>query len=248
MSRLLLGIQSVREAIRTGGDRALRVVVGDPPNERTDAVARFARDRGVPVERRPMAELDRIARGGRHQGVIAWAPELVIRDLDALVEDGARPGALTVLLDGVTDPQNFGAVIRSAVALGATGVAWAEHGAAPLSPATFRASAGAIEHARLYRTRGTLDAVRALGDVGVTTIALDASGPAELAALDLAGPIALVVGAEDRGPRPAVRKACSHLARLPMRGPLDSLNASVAGALAVYEVIRKRESSFKSNG
>ena len=169
-------------------------------------------------------------------------PELRVGELDQLVADARKPGALVVILDGVTDPQNFGAVIRSAVALGATGIAWAEHGAAPLSPATFRASAGAIEHARLYRTRGTLDTVRALGDVGVTTIALDAGGPSELAALDVDGPVALVVGAEDKGPRPAVRKACSHLARLPMRGPIDSLNASVAGALAVYEVVRKRES------
>lgn len=241
MSRLLLGIQSVREAVRAQGDRLERVLVGDPGNERTEALARFARDRGVSVERRPMVELDRLAKGGRHQGIMAWAPELRVGEIDQLVADAKKPGALVVILDGVTDPQNFGAVIRSAVALGATGIAWAEHGAAPLSPATFRASAGAIEHARLYRTRGTLDTVRALGDVGVTTIALDASGPSELAALDVDGPVALVIGAEDKGPKPAVRKACTHLARLPMRGPLDSLNASVAGALAVYEVVRKRE-------
>ncbi len=242
MSRMLLGIQSVREAVRAHGDKLERVLIGDPSNERTEATGRFARDRGAKVEHRPMVDLDRVARGGRHQGIMAFAPDLPIGDLDALVTDALTPGALVVLLDGVTDPQNFGAVIRSAVALGATGVAWAEHAAAPLSPATFRASAGAIEHAKLYRVRGTLDAVRALGDAGVTTIALDAGGSAELAAIDLDGPIALVVGAEDKGPKPAVRKACTHLARLPMRGPIDSLNASVAGALAIYEVVRQRES------
>lgn len=246
MSRMLLGIQSVREAVRAHGDRLDRVLVGDPSNERTEALGRFARDRGAKVEHRPMVDLDRVARGGRHQGILAFAPDLPIGDLDGLVAAALEEGALIVILDGVTDPQNFGAVIRSAVALGATAVAWAEHAAAPLSPATFRASAGAIEHARLFRVRGTLDAVRALVDAGVTTIALDAGGSAELAALEVDGPVALVVGAEDKGPKPAVRKACSHLARLPMRGPLDSLNASVAGALAIYEIVRKRETKAAS--
>ncbi len=248
MSRLLLGIQAVREAVRAHGDRLEKVVVAEPTNERTEALARFANDRGATVERRSLGELDRVARGGRHQGVLAWAPDLRIGELDQLVADARKPDALVLLLDGVTDPQNFGAVIRSAVALGATGVAWPEHGAAPLSPATFRASAGAIEHVKLYRTRGTLDMVRALGDVGVTTIALDAHAPTELGDLDLQGPVALVIGSEDKGPKPAVRKACTHLARLPMRGPLDSLNASVAGALAVHEVLRVRKSSVTSDG
>jgi len=246
VSRLLLGIQTVREAVRARGDTLERVLVGDPSNERTEALARFARDRGAQVERRPMVELDRLARGGRHQGVMAWAPDLPIGDLAAFVDEAARPGALSVILDGITDPQNFGAVIRSAVALGASAVAWAEHGAAPLSPVTFRASAGAIEHAHLYRTRGILEAIHALTEAGVTTVALDAGGDVELGALDVAGPVAVIIGAEDKGPKPAVRRACTHLARLPMRGPLDSLNASVAGALAVYEIVRIRERTTTS--
>jgi len=241
MSRLLLGVQAVREAIRAHGSALERVVVAHPGNERVEGVARFAEGRGAKVERVPVLELDRTARGGKHQGVLAWAPELVVGDLDALAEHAADPKALIVMLDGLTDPQNFGAVIRSAVALGATAVAWPEHGAAPLSPATFRASAGAIEHAKLFRTRSIQEAIRVLGEAGATTVALDANGTDELAALPLEGAVVLVIGAEDKGPKPAVRKACQHLARLPMRGPLDSLNASVAGALAIYEVVRKRE-------
>jgi 23S rRNA (guanosine2251-2'-O)-methyltransferase len=246
MSRLLLGVQAVREAIRAHGE-ALDVVVAHPGNERVEAVARFAADRGARVTRSPVGELDRAARGGKHQGVLAWAPDLAVGDGDALADHAADPGALVVVLDGLTDPQNFGAIIRSAVALGATAIAWPEHGAAPLTAATFRAAAGAIEHAKLFRVRSTLDAVRRLSEAGATTVALDAHGDIELADVPFEGAVALVVGAEDKGPKPSVRKACDHLARLPMRGPLDSLNASVAGALAIYEVVRKRESRTITN-
>src|SRR6185503_3678244 len=145
-----------------------------------------------------------------------------------------------VALDGVMDPQNFGAVIRSAVALGASAILWPEHSSAPLSPATFRASAGAIEHAVLCRVPSLPEALEALAGRGVAPIALDAHGPVELGALDLTGPTAIVIGAEDKGARRAVRRACRFVARLPMTGPIASLNASVAGAIALYEVARQR--------
>jgi 23S rRNA (guanosine2251-2'-O)-methyltransferase len=138
------------------------------------------------------------------------------------------------------DPQNFGAVIRSSVALGASAILWPEHASAPLSPATFRASAGAIEHARLCRVKSLPDALRELGKRGVSAIALDAQGTADLGRLDLTVPVALVIGAEDKGVRKPVRQACQHIARLPMKGPIASLNASVAGAIALYEVARQR--------
>jgi 23S rRNA (guanosine2251-2'-O)-methyltransferase len=138
------------------------------------------------------------------------------------------------------DPQNFGAVIRSAVALGATAILWPEHSSAPLSPATFRASAGAIEHAALCRVPALAEALQALASRGVTAVALDAQGTVELRTIDLTGPVVIVIGAEDKGVRRPVRAACQHTARLPMRGPIGSLNASVAGAIALYEVVRQR--------
>jgi 23S rRNA (guanosine2251-2'-O)-methyltransferase len=133
------------------------------------------------------------------------------------------------------DPQNFGAVIRSAVALGGRTILWPEHSSAPLSPATFRASAGAVEHAMLCRVPSLPDALNRLAEQGMTTIALDAGGPALLSEIDLKGPVAIVIGSEDKGARRAVRRACKHVARLPMSGPVASLNASVAGAIALYE-------------
>ena len=238
MSRLVFGIQPVREAIRAHGHALEQVVVEHGDNPKLAAIARFATDQGIAVEHRGRGELDRLAAGGRHQGVLAVAPELRLRKLDELVIDETT---ILMALDGVMDPQNFGAVIRSAVALGARGILWPEHASAPLSPATFRASAGAIEHAALCRVPSLPDALMALAERGATAVALDAQGPTELGSLELHGPIVIVVGAEDKGVRKPVRRACRYTARLPMAGPIGSLNASVAAALALYEVVRQRQ-------
>jgi 23S rRNA (guanosine2251-2'-O)-methyltransferase len=238
MTRLIIGLQPVREAIRARGKALRSVLVLDGGGPKLDAVARFATDQGIHVERVPRGELDRQTRGGFHQGVLAIAPDVELVDLDALA---VNERTLLLALDGVMDPQNFGAAIRSAVALGATGVIWPEHASAPLSPSTFRASAGAVEHAALCRVASLPQALSTLRDRGVTTVALDVRGTVELADLSLSGPIAIVIGAEDRGPRRPVLAACTHVARLPLPGPVAALNASVAAAIALYEVARQRK-------
>jgi 23S rRNA (guanosine2251-2'-O)-methyltransferase len=240
--RVVCGLQPVREAIRVHGDKLGRVVIEGAesgPREaapQLDALARFARDHGARVDRSTRGELDRIARGVRHQGAIAFAPPLVIRPLDELSLDAA----LVVALDEVQDPQNFGAVVRSGVAMGATALVWPEHRSAPLSPATFRASAGAIEHATLCRVASLPAALQSLRDRGVAIVGLDATGDALIDRVALAGPVALVVGAEDKGLRKTVKRCCDALARLPMPGPIAALNASVAVAIALYEAVRQR--------
>jgi 23S rRNA (guanosine2251-2'-O)-methyltransferase len=173
----------------------------------------------------------------RHQGAVAFAPELRIVPLHELVlgED-----ALVIALDEVQDPQNFGAVIRSAVAMGASAVMWPEHRSAPLSAATFRASAGAVEHATLCRVSSLPPALDELRARGLRVVGLEMSGDVAIDAVDLAGPAALVVGAEDKGLRKTVKRTCDALASLPMPGPIASLNASVAVAIALYEAVRQR--------
>lgn len=240
MSRAILGIQPVREAIRVHGAEIERIFVQQSGGPTLEGLIRFAEGRGVTVELVSRGDLDRRAAGGRHQGAIALAPELRLVPLEAL-EIG--PTTLLVALDGVMDPQNFGAVVRSAVALGASAILWPEHSSAPLSAATFRASAGAIEHAALCRVAALPEALQALAARGVTAVALDAQGTVELGALDLRGAVAIVIGAEDKGVRRPVRAACQHTARLPMSGPIGSLNASVAGAIALYEVVRQRRAA-----
>jgi len=215
-----------------------RVVIEERPNPKLEALGRFASGRGVRVESAPRAELERRTGAGRHQGVLAFVPDLKIHDVDDLP---IEPKSIFVALDGIMDPQNFGAIVRSAVALGATAILWPEHSSAPLSQAMFRASAGAIEHATLCRVSSLPDALRRLNERGVTVIALDAQGTETLGAIPLRGAVAVVIGAEDKGARKPVLRACQHVARLPMAGPIGSLNASVAGALALYEILRQRQ-------
>jgi 23S rRNA (guanosine2251-2'-O)-methyltransferase len=231
----------VREAIRAHGARLERVLVGTDADDapQLDALARFAKDRGATVERRSRDELDRLARGVRHQGAIAFAPALKITALDDLDLDRPDRPALIVALDEVQDPQNFGAVIRSSVAMGATAILWPEHRSAPLSPAAFRASAGAIEHATLCRVSALGGAIDTLKARGVAVVGLEMAGD-PIEASDLTRPVALIVGAEGKGLRRTVKRACDALVRLPMPGPIASLNASVAVAIALYEAVRQR--------
>lgn len=241
MSRLVIGVQPVREAIRVHGSAIERVVLcsqSAAKESRTlDGVAKMGEANGIPIERVERGRLDSITHGGSHQGVIAFAPELRVRTLHELMAEG--PDLLTVL-DRITDPQNFGAIIRSSVAFGAGGIVWPEHDSAPLSAATFRASAGAVEHAALCRVRSLPAALQALQSEGVFVVGLAGEGEVRLDELDLTTPAALVIGAEGSGLRKGVKTACNVIARLPTAPPLDTLNASVSAAVALYEVRRQR--------
>jgi 23S rRNA (guanosine2251-2'-O)-methyltransferase len=201
---------------------------------RLEAVARFAKDQGVArVEVVGRAVLDRLAAGVQHQGAAAFAPALELRPFESLL---AEPDLLGLALDRIQDPQNFGAVIRSVVALGATGIIWGEHSSAPLGPATQRAAAGALEFATLCRVKSLAGALTQAVEQGVTVIGLDASAERSLRSFNVQRPALLVIGSEQAGMTPGVRRACTGLARLFAPGPVESLNASVAAALALYDV------------
>jgi len=208
------------------------------PSPRREALARFATDQGIAVRRVPRSDIDKLSGGVRHQGVAAFAPPLKLHSLETLPLGST---SLVVVLDGITDPHNFGATLRSAVAFDATAVLWGEHGAAPLTPATYRASAGAVEHATLCQVPSLRAALTRLAEAGLRTVALDASATVTLAEIDLAGPVAITVGAEDTGVSRGVRRQCADRARLPMGSRIDSLNASVAAAVGLYECRRQRE-------
>lgn len=240
--RLVVGLQPVREALRVHGD-AVRVVFitkqqEDGDSGRVRALARFARDRGVADVRAVEArELDRAAGSSLHQGVAAIAPPLAFVDPQVLIED---PALLAIALDGIQDPQNFGAVVRSAVAIADAGIVWPEHGSAPLSIAMFRASAGAVEHARLCRVASLPTFLHMATTAGVQVVGLDAQAERTLRDVPLLGPTVLVIGGEHTGMRRSTRRACSHFARLAGSGKIDSLNASVAAAVTLYEAVNQR--------
>lgn len=236
--RLVLGLQAVRAAIRAQRERIGAVWLESEDNPRLHALARFARDQNVgAVESVGRPVLDRLAAGVLHQGAAAWAPELVLADFDPLL---AEPELLGIVLDRIQDPQNFGAVVRSAVGMSATCVVWGEHAAAPLGAATVRASAGAAEFARLCRVASLPKALGMAAEAGVSVIGLEAQGERPLHAWDLRRPTLLVIGSEHAGMTPAVRKACTGFARIVEPGLVESLNASVAAAIALYEARRQR--------
>ena len=238
--RWIVGLQPVREAIRARGKDLPRVMVEKSDSRELDAVARFATDQGIAnVVRVDRAELDKIAKGAKHQGVAALAEELTIVGLEDLA---VGDGSLIVALDEIQDPQNFGAIVRSAVGFGATAIVWPESHSAPLTSATFRASAGAVEHATLCRVTALPQALDDLKSRGVVTIGLDPQGQTDIADVDLKRPIALVIGAEGKGLRRNVKASCEIMARLPMNNRLGSLNASVSAAIALYETARQRRS------
>ncbi len=243
MSRLIIGIQPVREAIRVH-NRAIDVwLVQSKRSSDTrtiDGIERMARDQGARIQRVSRSKLDQTCRGGNHQGVIAFAPELRIQRLSDVLD--TSPSLLT-LLDRITDPQNFGAIIRSSVAFGANAIIWPEHDSAPLTAATFRASAGAVEYARLCRVRSLRSAIQTLRQENLHVIGLASEGSKQLDHLDLTKPTALVIGAEGSGLRKSVRSACNTLARLPTSAPLGTLNASVSAAISLYETRRQRRNS-----
>ena len=240
-SRLVVGLQPVREAIRVHGSGVARVLVEKGDSGRLQALARFARDQSVArVEEVSRVALDRLSAGVSHQGAMAWAPELRLLGLPEVLES---PNLAAVALDGIQDPQNFGAIIRSAVALASAPIIWGEHASAPLSPATFRASAGAIEHARLCRVPSLRGALQEASTRGVAVVGLDAHADTQLSTVDLRRPTVLVIGGEHQGLQRAVRKTCSTLACLVPPGQIDSLNASVAAGVALYEIAIQRELS-----
>ncbi|HEV8246033.1 MAG TPA: RNA methyltransferase [Polyangiaceae bacterium] len=236
-TRLVLGLQPVREAIKRHRQALREVLVDERAQPRLEALARFAVDQGATVRRVSASVLDRLSRGVQHQGAAATAPALELLPLASLL---GQVELLALALDEIQDPQNFGAVIRSAVGLGGATVLWGENASAPLTPATFRASAGAIEHANLCRVRSLTTALSELAAAGIQVIALDAQAPERLSALDLTGPTVLVIGSEGHGLARQVRRTATHSARLLDLHAVDSLNASVAAGIALYEVQRQR--------
>jgi 23S rRNA (guanosine2251-2'-O)-methyltransferase len=208
----------------------------DRRDRRLHELERLCRANGVAVRRGPRRALDGLA-GPSHQGVVA---RLAVRGYleESEASAGEPGGRFLILLDEIQDPQNLGAALRVAEALGA-GVAVPERGSAPLSEAVARSSAGAVERVRIYRVKNVRRFVDHLKNEGFRVIGLEASGRS-LFELDLTGDLALVLGAEGKGIRRLVREGCDELASLPMVGRVASLNVSTAAAAAGYEALRQR--------
>jgi 23S rRNA (guanosine2251-2'-O)-methyltransferase len=246
VSRFVYGVNPVLEALRAHPGDVVRVLLERGREGRrsqgAERVAQQAQAASVRIEEVPHGEIQRRAAGGVHQGVGAELAEFRYAELEDLLDAAARSGrpAFFLLLDGVTDPQNLGALVRSAHALGAHGLVLPKDRAAGITPAAFKASAGALEHCLVARVTNLSRAIEQLKEAGVWTVALAADGDRELNEIDLTVPTALVMGSEGAGVRPLVRKTCDHVARVGMVGKIGSLNVAAAGAISLYEVARQR--------
>lgn len=228
------GRQAVRELLLARRRRVEHVLVAEELPE----IADLARRAGVSVRRLTKAQIDALARSDAPQGVIATAAPLPDRDLSELA-GGNQP--FLVVVDGVTDPHNLGAIMRSALCAGATGLVIGRHRSARLTPAALKAAAGAAEYLPVASVAGIPAALADLAKAGIWTVGLDAGARGRLWDLQVAAePLALVLGAEGRGLSRLARQRCELTVSIPMAGPLDSLNVSAAAALACFEVARRR--------
>jgi 23S rRNA (guanosine2251-2'-O)-methyltransferase len=234
---LIYGINPVLEALRAGRVKELRV--SERAGGRVIDAIKSADTDGVSVRRVTPGELDRLTHGGVHQGIAAELLPIDRYDVADLVR-GARDTPLLVVLDGIEDPHNVGAILRTADAAGADGVIRQSRRAAPLDGAAAKASAGAVSHVKVADVVNIARAIEELKEAGVWTIGLAGDSAKRLDQVDLTVPTAFVFGAEGSGLRRLVRDRCDWLASIPMRGHVESLNVSVAAGIALFEAVRQR--------
>jgi 23S rRNA (guanosine2251-2'-O)-methyltransferase len=234
---LIYGLNPVLEALRAGRVTAVRVSSSD--RERLRAVRQLAESNGIGVRAVDVAELDRASRGGVHQGVIADVKNAESYSPEELVA-GATGAPLLVVLDGIEDPHNLGAILRTVDAVGADGVIRQTRHAAKLDGVAAKASAGAVAYVKVADVVNISRAIGELKEAGVWTVGLDADGTDRYDEIDLTLPTAIVLGAEGEGLRRLVRESCDRLVSIPMRGHVSSLNVSVAAGVVLFEAARQR--------
>lgn len=240
---MLYGINPVLEALKAGRRRMDSVFLAEGKLAgRLLDIKQLAEAKGIGVTSVRESELKEIAGTQNHQNVAAQVGDYPFASLDGLLNlNPATKPPFVLILDSIEDPQNLGALARTALAAGADGIIIPKDRAVMPTAAACKASAGALEHIDVVQVTNLVNTIRELKKEGYWITGLDAEGSSSLYDNDFSSPTALIVGGEGRGVRELVRKHCDHLVFIPQQGPLNSLNASVAGALAMYEVVRQRQ-------
>ena len=234
----ICGVHAVYEALASRRVPIERIhIAREAYSGKLKEILDLAHEREVPVRKEERTVLDRMAEGAVHQGIIAVTAALSYADFEVLFK-AEKP--VVVVLDGVEDPHNLGAVIRTAEASGASGIVVPERHSAPLSTTVVKASAGASAYVPIVRVKNLVNSIDELKERGLWVVGVDPAGAKNWTEYDYTGPVALVLGGEHRGLRRLVREHCDELVRLPMLGKIASLNISVAAAIVLYEVVRQR--------
>lgn len=233
----LAGIHPVREALRAGRPIDRVHIAKGASGPRLQEIIETCRQRRIPVRFEPREALDRLVKGLPHQGVVAFAAT----ERYASLEDVLPNARLLVLLDGVEDPHNLGAIIRSAHAAGATAVVIPERRAAPLTETVSKAAAGALAHIPVVRVGNLNRTLELLKQKGFWVYGLDERGPETYSEVSYSSPAAIVLGAEGHGLHDQIRKNCDFLVKIPMAGKIASLNVSVAAGIVLFDWLRRNQ-------
>jgi 23S rRNA (guanosine2251-2'-O)-methyltransferase len=242
---VLYGINAVAEALKASPKKIERICVErGQKNPRIRDIVDSAKQNHVRISFEERSWLDRKSGGCRHQGILCFAAEMATLEAEDILEQAKSPGLL-VLLDGVEDPHNLGAILRSAEAAGADGVFLPQHRTAALSGTAVKASAGAASHVKLARIANLARFIESLKSKGFWVAGLEAGSNKSIWEVDLTVPTALILGSEGGGLHRLVKEKCDYVVSLPIRGVVSSYNVSVAAGIALYEVIRQRTLCLK---
>lgn len=236
---LLVGRNPVREALKSGRPVDKVLYVQGEEAGGTGEIIKLARERGVPVQVVDRSRLDALSGNLRHQGMVAFTAAREYSSIEDIL-DGAGDSPFLLLLDEINDPHNLGAILRTADAAGVSGVIIPRRRSVSLTPAVARVSAGAVEYVPVARVSNLVQTIEKLKERGLWVVGADAGATDLHWQARLGGPLALVVGGEDKGLGRLVKEKCDLLVRLPMLGRIGSLNASVAAAILMYEILRQR--------
>jgi 23S rRNA (guanosine2251-2'-O)-methyltransferase len=242
-TEIVLGRNPVLECLRAGAPAtALYVALGTDSDERLTEAVQLAADKGIAILEVPRHDLDRLSANGLHQGLALQVPPYDYAHPDDLLA-AAKSHAeqpLLVALDNISDPRNLGAIVRSVAAFGGHGVLIPQRRSASVTAVAWRTSAGAAARLRVARATNLNRTLQQWSNSGLQVVGLDADGDTEIDAIDGAGPIVVVVGSEGKGLSRLVRENCDAIVSIPMAGPTESLNASVAAGVVLAEIARQR--------
>jgi len=245
----LTGIHAVKEALEAGRPIDRIAIAKGRQDTRVEEIVQLARKQGVPVRFEERGQLDRLANSKDHQGVVALAAARAAADLEDILANANAAAlgqlGLIVLLDGVEDPHNLGAIIRTALAAGAHGVVIPERRAAGLTDTVARASAGALAHLPVAKVTNLVRTMEELKEAGYWLVGLDEQGEKNYTEVDYTSPVGIVLGSEGQGLHELTRKRCDFVVSLPTTGPVKSLNVSVAAGVVLFEALRQRRSSSR---
>jgi len=241
--QMIYGVNPVMEAIKIGGGGLEKIIVmRSKAGKPVRSILQMAAREGIPVEFRDKAHLEQLAPGDSHQGIIGLCKDYKYADVDDIIANrhASLHHDLVLILDGITDPQNLGSLVRTAHCLGANGVIIPEHRAAPITAASVKASAGTAYYVPIAMVSNVVNTIEYLKTKDFWVYGTHTPDGNDIRSTNFGEKIALVMGSEGKGIRELVRKKCDFLVSIPMLGKIDSLNVSVAAGIAIYEILHRQ--------